>query len=142
MILRLAFATALIFMTGPTLYAAPSANNSSEALLDKYCSDLPCVDSYRVKFRQISYEPSREQLTLAVTLSPKEGIRYPIITDKYEAQMTQQSFAAICRFKGIESNRFQSLIKMPTDESLSDFHEGLKLCLQGLADKTESALGR
>ncbi len=142
MISRLLYLLPFCLLSSLSFAAIPSANNSIEALLDKSCSTNYCVDNYRVKFRQISYEPVKEQLTASFTLSPTEGIRYPIQHQSYEAQMTQSSFTGICRFRSIAKEEFDELREAVDTEGTLRLKSRLALCLQSVAERTDIALGR
>lgn len=142
MIKPLLILTPLALLFGSTVIAAPSAENSLQALLDKACQADACIEGYNVKFKQISYQTGRQQLTLFVTLQANQGIDYPIIQNRFEAQLTQSSFTAVCRVKGLARESFDSLSRNEETEGTTEFRSGLSECLQALSQRTESALGR
>jgi hypothetical protein len=120
--------------------AAPAPENTLAHILEKSCSDGSCVEGYKVKFKQISFEGSKEQVTVSLTLLPNQGIDYPIIGEQFEAQLVQGTFAGICRIKHIpslEAIRMEDGIKVNPE-----FKDRLSLCLSTLSQRTESALGR
>lgn len=137
----LAFALSLSCITfSSTLSAAPAPNNTIAQLLDKSCNDGTCVEGYRIKFKQVSFEASRERATFSFALSPNQGIDYPIITEDFEAQMVQGTFAGICKIKGVPS--IESILLEDGISVNPDLKNRLKLCLAALSERTETALGR
>ncbi|RYZ59397.1 MAG: hypothetical protein EOP07_04115 [Proteobacteria bacterium] len=120
--------------------AAPAPENTLAQILEKSCNDGTCVEGYKVKFKQISFEGSKEQVTVSLTLLPNQGIDYPIIGEQFEAQLVQGTFAGICRVKQIPSIE---AIRMEDGITVNpDFKNRLGLCLSALSQRTESALGR
>ncbi len=140
------FLSALPFLMTATLStaasAAPSVANTLQAILEKSCQAGACAEGYTVKFKQISYESSREQATLFLTLWPIQGITYPIIEDGFEAQLTQTSFAGVCLLKGIDRETFDAVSRAETTPNTVAFRTSLNSCLSRLSVRTESALGR
>lgn len=132
----------IAFFYGTTVIAAPSVDNSLPALLNKACQAGACTEGYNVRFKQISYETGRQQLTLFVTLQANPGIDYPIIQDRFEAQLTQNTYTAVCRLKAVTQESFQSLSRNEETEGTMNIRSSLNECLQSLSSRTESALGR
>ncbi|MES2744825.1 MAG: hypothetical protein V4655_05330 [Bdellovibrionota bacterium] len=122
--------------------AAPAAQNTLQAILEKSCQAGACAEGYTVKFKQITYENSREQVTLFLTLWPVQGITYPIIRDQFEAQLTQTSFAGVCRLKGIDKETFDAVSRAEESPGSANFRASLNACLSSLSARTETALGR
>ena len=116
----------------------PSPANSLSALLDRACLNNACVEGYRIHFRQVSYEARRQEATFLLTLQANQSIDYPILTDSFEAQLTQTSFAAVCKIRQVVD--FEGLSDGETLKP--EFLTTLKSCANALAGKTERALGR
>lgn len=129
-----------IFLLSPSLKAAPAPTNTLTQILEKSCSDGSCVEGYKVKFRQISFEGSKEQATASVTLLPNQGIDYPILGDEFEAQLVQGTFAGICKIKRVPS--IESIRVGDGIEINPEFRDRLRSCLMALTERTEKALGR
>lgn len=139
-LLPLAFLSAS-FLSGPLAFSAvPAPTNSLTELLDKACSDGACAEGYRVHFKQISFEASRQQATASVTLLPNQGIDYPILNEMFEAQIVQASFAGICKIRHVAS--LESIREGDSDRIQPEFQNALRTCLIALSERTEKALGR
>ncbi len=137
-----ALCLAMISTSYPSLArAAPVPHNSIQQVLEKACIDTPCAEGYRVKFKAINFEANKQQVTVFATLWPGQAIDYPIINEKYEAQLVQSSFATVCKIRGID----EVLTKQDNQDEgkiNEDFKAGLTACLTALSDRTEKALGR
>lgn len=141
-LLPLAFFSAS-FLSGPLAFsAAPSPDNSLTELLDKACSEGACAEGYKVRFRQISFEASKQQATASVTLIPNRGIDYPILNEIFEAQIVQSTFAGICKIRHVASLEGIRVGDGDGNVISPDFQNALNSCLLALTDRTEKALGR
>ena len=139
-LLPLVFFSASFFASSLAFSAAPPPMNSLVQILDKACSDGACAEGYRIRFKQLSFEASKQQATAAVTLLPNQGIDYPILNEHFEAQIVQSSFAGICKIRHVPS--LEMIREGDADAVQPDFLESLKTCLNALAERTERALGR
>lgn len=139
--MRISILVPFALLFSASALGAPKVENSLQALLDKSCQAGACVDAYSVKFKQISYEAGREQATLFVNLLPNPGITYPIVEERFDAQLTQSSFTAVCRVKGVAKDTFAALSRNEETEGTNVFRQDLRACLYALSLKTDRALG-
>ncbi|MBC7658234.1 MAG: hypothetical protein H7249_00845 [Chitinophagaceae bacterium] len=138
------FAITLASTAKPLLAASPVGgermpprSNSLQQILERSCGLDDCAPGYRVHFKQATFEPNHQQATFHINLEPNAGIDYPILTDTFEGELLQNSFAAICKIRHVDS--MEMIMK---DEVINPaFEEKLKLCFAALTEKTELALG-
>lgn len=139
-LLPLAFLS-MSFLSSPNAFSAePAANESLTAILENTCSRVICAEGYNVRFRQLAFEASKQQLTAALTLMPHQGIDYPILNEMFEAQIVQKSFAGICKIRNVHS--MESILNEENREIQNEFLNALRACIGSLADRTDQGLGR
>ena len=127
----------------PAASAAPSPTNSLTQILERSCADrdVPCVEGYKVRFRDISFETNKRQATLFATLLPNVSIDYPIITERFEGQVMQSTFAVVCKLRDVDGRQGVWEGEAGSEMIKPQFKAALSSCLTALADRTEAALG-